>query len=141
MLCSFKSSQFLSFSIHDSKLTGGRGAIVSACAGFTNQLQRCRFDTRIACLWNTDTAIVYATGGRGWGDTTPCTVNWCKKGPTWGTWLAFSYQWAFRISLLLIKFTLKKRLRKINTKTHLCIKLQKSGDANKQLDFRVPINR
>ena len=28
---------------------------------------------------NTDTAIVQATGGRGWGDTTPCTVNWCKK--------------------------------------------------------------
>ena len=36
----------------------GRGARVSACAGLINQLLRCRFDPRIACLENTDTAIV-----------------------------------------------------------------------------------
>ena len=36
----------------------GRGASVSACAGLINQLQRCRLDSRIACLGNTDTAIV-----------------------------------------------------------------------------------
>ena len=36
---------------------------------------------------------------RGLGDTTPCTVNWCKKSPIWGAWLASSYVWAFRISL------------------------------------------
>ena len=36
----------------------GRGARVSACAGLINQFQSCRFDSRIACLENTDTAIV-----------------------------------------------------------------------------------
>ena len=36
----------------------GRGARESACAGLINQLQCCRFDSRIACLKNTDTAIV-----------------------------------------------------------------------------------
>ena len=36
----------------------GRGARVSACAGLINQLQRCRFDSRTACLENPDTAIV-----------------------------------------------------------------------------------
>ena len=36
----------------------GRGARVSACASLINQLQRCRFDPRIACLENPDTAIV-----------------------------------------------------------------------------------
>ena len=36
----------------------GRGARVAACAGLINQLQRCRFDSRIACLENLDTAIV-----------------------------------------------------------------------------------
>ena len=36
----------------------GCGARVSACAGLINQLQRCRFDSRIACLENPDTAIV-----------------------------------------------------------------------------------
>ena len=40
------------------KVGGGRGARVSACAGLINQLQRCQFDPRIACLENTDTAIV-----------------------------------------------------------------------------------
>ena len=35
----------------------GRGARVSACAGLINQLQRCRFVSRIACLENHDTAI------------------------------------------------------------------------------------
>ena len=24
---------------------------------------------------------LYATGGRGWGDTSPYTVSWCKKVP------------------------------------------------------------
>ena len=36
----------------------GRGARVSACAGLINQLQRCRFDCRIAGMENPDTAIV-----------------------------------------------------------------------------------
>ena len=36
----------------------GRVVRVSACVGLINQLQRCRFDPRIACLENTDTAIV-----------------------------------------------------------------------------------
>ena len=36
----------------------GSGARVSACAGLINQLQRCLFDSRIAYLENTDTAIV-----------------------------------------------------------------------------------
>ena len=36
----------------------GSGARVSACAGLINQLQRCRFDSRIACLENIDAAIV-----------------------------------------------------------------------------------
>ena len=34
------------------------GARESACAGLINQLQRFRFDPRIACLENTDTATV-----------------------------------------------------------------------------------
>ena len=60
---------------------GGRGASVSACAGLTNQLLSCWVDPRIAWIkhsMHTDTAIV---GDRwtGVGDTTPCTVNWCKK--------------------------------------------------------------
>ena len=41
------------------RLASGRGARVSACAGLINQ-QRCRFDSRIACLENPDTAIVGA---------------------------------------------------------------------------------
>ena len=52
-----------------------------ACAGLTNQLLSCWVNPRIA--WkNTDTAIV---DGRWTGveDTTPCTVNWCKKVPSW----------------------------------------------------------
>ena len=32
-----------------------------------------------------------------------------QKSPIWGAWLASSYPWAFRISLSLIKFTLKKK--------------------------------
>ena len=32
----------------------GRGARESVCAGHINQLQRCLFDPRIACLENTD---------------------------------------------------------------------------------------
>ena len=31
------------------------------------------------CLDKTLTQQLEATGGRGWRDTTPCTVNWCKK--------------------------------------------------------------
>ena len=38
-------------------LDGGHGARVSACAGLINQLQRCLFDSRIACLENPDTTI------------------------------------------------------------------------------------
>ena len=36
----------------------GRGASVSASAGLINQLQRCRFDSRIAFMENPGTAIV-----------------------------------------------------------------------------------
>ena len=49
----------------------GRGARVSACAGLINQLQRCRFDSRIACLENLDTAIIVGDWWTGVGDTTP----------------------------------------------------------------------
>ena len=52
-----------------SKVAGGQGASVSACAHLTNQLLSCWVDPRM-CLEKTLTAIV--------GDTTPCTVNWCK---------------------------------------------------------------
>ena len=45
-------------------LYSGRGARVSACTGLINQLQRCRFESLIACLENSDTAI---EGERGWG--------------------------------------------------------------------------
>ena len=44
--------------ITQSQPASGRGARVSACAGLINQLRRCRFDPRIACFENTDTAIV-----------------------------------------------------------------------------------
>ena len=36
----------------------GRGARVFTCEGLVNQLLSCLFDPRIACLENTDTAIV-----------------------------------------------------------------------------------
>ena len=60
---------------------GGRGDRESACAGLINQLQCCQFDPRNACMEDTDTAIV-GDCGRGWGDTTPCTVKWCKNVPS-----------------------------------------------------------
>ena len=41
----------------DSIPASGRGARVSACAGLINQLQRRWFDSRIACLEKSDTAI------------------------------------------------------------------------------------
>ena len=37
---------------------GGQGDKVSACAGLTNQMQSRRFDPRIACLENTDSAMI-----------------------------------------------------------------------------------
>ena len=55
-----------------------RGARVSGCACLIDQVQRCRFDSRIACFYNPDTAIV-GDWWTGLGDTTPCTVNWCKR--------------------------------------------------------------
>ena len=59
---------------------GDRGARVSACAGLTNELLSCWVDPRSA--WkNTNTAIV-GDRWRGCWDTTPCTVNWCKKVPS-----------------------------------------------------------
>ena len=60
----------------------------------------------LALIGKTLTQQLSATGGRGWWDTTLCTVNWYKKSPVWSAWLASSYLWAFRISLLLIKFIL-----------------------------------
>ena len=60
---------------------GGRGASVSACADLTNQLLSCSADPRICLDKNTETAIV-DDRWTGWGDTTPCTVNWCKKVPS-----------------------------------------------------------
>ena len=52
----------------------GRSARVSAYAGLINQLQRCRFDSRIACYENSYTVIV-GDWWTGVGDTSPCTVN------------------------------------------------------------------
>ena len=43
----------------------------------------------LLALWKNTEKQLKATGERGWGDTTPCTVNWCKK--VWGDWLASSY--------------------------------------------------
>ena len=64
------------------------------------------------CLDKTLTQQLSATGGRGLGDTTACTDNFCKKSPISGAWLGSSDLWGFRISLSLIKFTLKKRINK-----------------------------
>ena len=44
--------------IHEKHMTSGGGARVSSCAGLINQLRHCRFEPRIACLENTDTAIL-----------------------------------------------------------------------------------
>ena len=73
---------------------GGRGAIVSACADLTNQLQCCWVDP--ACAWKKTLTQQLYIGYRwtGVGDTTPCTVNWCKK--VRGTWLASSYCMGFQ---------------------------------------------
>ena len=61
----------------------GRGARLSACAGLINQLQRCRFDSRIACLENPDTNNYFRRPMDGGGvDTKPWTVYFCKKVPT-----------------------------------------------------------
>ena len=59
----------------------GRGARESACEGLINQLQRCRFDPSIACLENTDTAIVgdWWTGVR---TPRPELLTGAKKIPT-----------------------------------------------------------
>ena len=59
----------------------GRGARVSACAGLINQLQRCRFDSRIACLKNPDTVIVseWWTGGEGTPRSVPRSKKWEGK--------------------------------------------------------------
>ena len=58
---------------------GGRGAGISACADLTIS---CNVVGSILHLLgkNTDSATVYRllVDGCG-GDTTPCTVNWCKK--------------------------------------------------------------
>ena len=32
--------------------------------------------------WKSLTQQLLATGGRRWGDTKSCTVNWCKKVPS-----------------------------------------------------------
>ena len=52
------------------------------------------------CLEKTLTQHLQAIGGRGWGDTTPCTVNWCKKARVPDQLQATV--WAFRISLSVI---------------------------------------
>ena len=61
------------------KLASGRGARVSACAGLINQLQRCLFDFRIACLENPDTAIVGYWWTGGWGTPRPVLLTGVKK--------------------------------------------------------------
>ena len=76
--------------IHPPLSTSGRGVRASACAGLINQLQRCRFDPRIASLENTDTAIV----GDWWtlvGGTPRPELLTGAKNSNWGAWLAFSY--------------------------------------------------
>ena len=57
----------------DQMPAGGRGASVSACA------VAMLFGRSCMCLEKTLAQQLQATGGRWWGDTTPCTVNWCKK--------------------------------------------------------------
>ena len=43
---------------------------------------------------------LWATGGRGWGDTTLCDVNWGKKKSQLECLISFlSYFWSLRISL------------------------------------------
>ena len=61
---------------------GGRGASLSACAGPTNQLLSCWVDPRIAWIKHLHSNCRRPVDGSGGGDTTPCTVNWCKKIPS-----------------------------------------------------------
>ena len=72
---------------------GGRGASVSACADLTNQLQCCWVDPACAWKkhWHSNCRLPVDGGGE---DTTPCTVNWCKK--VRGAWLASSYCMGFQ---------------------------------------------
>ena len=60
----------------------------------------------LACAWkkNTDTAIV---GYRWTGNTTPCTVNWCKKVRV--AWLASSYCMGFQNFVVSNKIHPKKK--------------------------------
>ena len=59
-----------------------RGARVSACAGLINQLQRCQFDSRIACLENPDTAIVRDVWSGVGGTPRPVLLTGAKKVPS-----------------------------------------------------------
>ena len=72
---------------------GGRGASVTACADLTNQLQCCWVDPACAWKkhWHSNCRLPVNGGG---GDTTPCTVDWCKK--VRGAWLASSYCMGFQ---------------------------------------------
>ena len=57
--------------------TGGRGAIVYACAGLTNQLLSCWVDPGIA--WKKHLQQLLATGGRWWGTPRPVVLTGAKK--------------------------------------------------------------
>ena len=74
-------------------IAGGRGASVSACADLTNQLQCCWVDPACAWIkhWHSNCRLPVDGGGV---DTTPCTVNWCKK--VRSAWLASSYCMGFQ---------------------------------------------
>ena len=71
---------------------------------------------------NTDTTIV----GDWWTGVGGHHALYCylvQKSPIWSAWLASSYQWAFRISLSLIKFTIKKKCSNAPVTMHLLLYL------------------
>ena len=63
-------------------VASGRGARESACACLINQLQRCRFDPRIACLENTDSNCRRLVDGGGGTQRPELLTGAIKEVPT-----------------------------------------------------------
>ena len=62
-------------------------------------------------LEKTLTQQLLATGRRGWGDTTPCTANWCKKKSHLGCLISFVLPMGFQNFVVINKiYPLKKNI-------------------------------
>ena len=83
---------------------GGRSARVSAPISCWD------VGSILAMLGKTLTQQLYATGGRGWGDTKPCTVNWCQRKSHLVSQISFQLPTGFQNVVVINKFhPLKKQ--------------------------------